>query len=507
MSGNVEFINALNGVLVDPVALAGALPANLRDAAVVYSEPEVDALLLTKQPLDTDLSAIAALVSAANKLPYATGSGTWALTDFSAYARTLLDDPDAATARGTLGVPSSVNPNVSGVLNIGGAAGTGNIEMGRQDGVAASTFIDMHTSVTSVDYNVRIQASGDTAIGAGTLNVIAGVFQFNGNSILTSATGQPLDSDLTAIAALATNGLIARTGTGTMATRSITGTANRIAVTNGDGVAGAPTITLTGDIDTIAAAGVSAFSNYLSGLTLANNVTDAVNDIDIAVGVAMDSTNTGFMNLTSALTKRLDAAWAVGTNQGGRDTGSIADGTWHMFLIKRTDTGVVDVLFSISPTAPTMPSPYTLFRRIGSVIRAAGTIIAFIQDGDRFAITNFFNDVSTVNPGTSAILATLTLPVGIRVRALVMQALIETAGNSTAYHMLVSDPAVADVAPSVTLFSNIMQNDVALAGSRASAWYEVFSNVSAQVRYRMSASSATLTVRLSSRGWIDTRGR
>lgn len=60
--------------------------------------------LNAKQALDTDLTAIAALVSAADRLPYATGAGTWDLATFTAFARTLVADADAASARATLGV-------------------------------------------------------------------------------------------------------------------------------------------------------------------------------------------------------------------------------------------------------------------------------------------------------------------------------------------------------------------------------------------------------------------
>ncbi len=59
------------------------------------------------QPLDTDLTAIAALVSAADKMPYATGAGTWSLADLSAFVRTILDDANAAAVRATIGAGTS----------------------------------------------------------------------------------------------------------------------------------------------------------------------------------------------------------------------------------------------------------------------------------------------------------------------------------------------------------------------------------------------------------------
>ena len=75
----------------------------------------------------------------------------------------------------------------------------------------------------------------------------------------TGATG-PQGPD--GLAGLSTTGLVARTGSGTAATRTITGTANQVTVTNGDGVSGNPTLSLPQSIAT-------ASSPTFSGLTLA----------------------------------------------------------------------------------------------------------------------------------------------------------------------------------------------------------------------------------------------
>lgn len=117
--------------------------------------------------------------------------------------------------------------------------------------------------------------------------------------------------------------------------------------------------------------------SYIQGLTYSNNVADATNDIDIAIGCAMDGTNVRMIVLGSAITKRLDASWTVGNNQGGLDTGSIGNSDYYMWLIERSDTGVVDVLFSLSATAPTMPTSYDYKRLIGWFKRVGGTIVAF----------------------------------------------------------------------------------------------------------------------------------
>lgn len=67
---------------------------------------QVASQLAGKQPIDATLTALAGVTTSANTLIYATGADAFSTSSLTPFARTLLDDTDAAAARLTLGVGS-----------------------------------------------------------------------------------------------------------------------------------------------------------------------------------------------------------------------------------------------------------------------------------------------------------------------------------------------------------------------------------------------------------------
>ena len=145
-------------------------------------------------------------------------------------------------------------------------------------------------------------------------------------------------------------------------------------------------------------------------ITIANNSTDANNDIDFSGGNFVFSDFSG-QAYVPAMTKRLDANWTAGTNQGGLDTGTKLNSQGYgVYAIYNPTTNVADYLFTATGvTAITLPSGFTKLKYIGSILtNSSGNIIAFKQAGNYF----YFPEILDASPTpTSGVYSTYTLSV------------------------------------------------------------------------------------------------
>jgi hypothetical protein len=247
--------------------------------------------------------------------------------------------------------------------------------------------------------------------------------------------------------------------------------------------------------------------NWIDGAILSNNSSDLNNDIDVAVGQCMSDDNT-YMITVPAITKQIDALWALGNNAGGRDTGTETNSTWyHVFAIARPDTGVSDVLFSTSVSSPNMPASYTKKRRLGSIFNdPSGNIRAFTQRSDQFLWNDAVIDHDIVNPGATAVTRTVSVPTGVQV-----EALLSVGGyqGTSAFSIFMSSLDSNDQTPQV--IGTAALTGFMTGNTTASNWnfgqIAVRTNTLAQVRSRISAAGAANRLGIITLGWVDRRGR
>lgn len=106
----------------------------------------------------------------------------------------------------------------------------------------------------------------------------AGITVTNGNGVSGNPT-LALADDLNAVEGLSTNGIATRTGTSTWTTRTITGTSNQVNVSNGDGVSGNPTLSTPQDIATTSTPTFGGATLSGSGNPILSVNTTGANDI------------------------------------------------------------------------------------------------------------------------------------------------------------------------------------------------------------------------------------
>lgn len=218
------------------------------------------------------------------------------------------------------------------------------------------------------------------------------------------------------------------------------------------------------------------FPDYVSGLILSNNAGDPNNRIDISAGSARGNGNS--VTNGSVMVKRLDAAWASGTGNGGLDTGSKASGaTYHVHAIVNNTTGAFDALFSASVVSPTVPSGWTRVQRLGSVVTdGSGNIRPGTWEGKKFLLTTMVNDISDNALGATSKPYPLTVPNGIKVDALLRVSIFDTAFAA----ILVTSPDEAAVAAAAA-GPNTLTNSGTTNG-RGGAALQVRTDTNRQIR-------------------------
>jgi hypothetical protein len=157
------------------------------------------------QAYDAELTALAGLASAADKVPYFTGSGTAAMATCTAFARTLLDDVNAAAMLTTLGIGGgyqAADATLTAVAGVTTAANT----------MIYFTGVDTAASTALTTFGRSLIDDVDAAAGRTTLGVVIGT------------DVQAYDAELDALAGLtsAADRFPYFTGSGTAALGTVT---------------------------------------------------------------------------------------------------------------------------------------------------------------------------------------------------------------------------------------------------------------------------------------------
>lgn len=368
---------------------------------------------------------------------------------------------------------------------------------------AGQTFRWIASGANTTNVTVNVSGLGAKALTKnGSTALVAGDLP-SGAMITATYDGTRFQLVSVGAASYAASGAVTTSGL-TMATSRILGRTTASTGAVEELTVGAGLSLATGSLAAVIIQG------HLSGCRLSNNVADATNDIDIAAGQCVDSTNAVYITV-AAMTKRLDANWSAGTGNGMRYSGAaITDTTYHIWAVS-TAAGTQDIYATPNASASTASGALTLLqaesggasyvyaRRIGSIIRSSGAILAFLQTGQYFMLQSPVNNINGTNLTTAnRTSVSTTVPLGFKMRGIYSFGYQTGAALSTMAALL-TDPDNTDVAAGQNTGFSVGGSDqtsTAFHGNYA----ECFTNTSAQVGTRGSQAYAYY---LNTHGWFD----
>lgn len=239
---------------------------------------------------------------------------------------------------------------------------------------------------------------------------------------------------------------------------------------------------------------------HLVGMVPFNDAGTPLTKIDVSAGLCRSSDDTVDIVHSASFVKNLAATWVAGTGNGGLDTGALAASTsYDIYAIAFPDGSVSDYIICKTSLGFTFPTGYTVKRLVGQFMTSAASQVVpgvWYPDG-RFLLTVPFNDVSATNPGTAAVLRTLSAPIGSVAR------FVATIFNATtaAIQVLITETAQTDTVPSTTLHSM----RVGAVSAAQSVELERRIDAAGQVRSRLSASGAADVLNITTFGWWTDR--
>jgi hypothetical protein len=251
---------------------------------------------------------------------------------------------------------------------------------------------------------------------------------------------------------------------------------------------------------------------WKNGLLVSNNVSDATNDIDVAAGQIMDYTNTYRMNC-QAMTKRIDAAFSVGTGNGGlASADSLSNDTWYgVFEIHKSATSSTaansDVVFATTRARALASTGVTgvfdICRLVGYVRRGTATNLAFVnsRNGTSWWDVPISNVTAESTAGATSTVTTPPSQVGI----LGYFIAIEDSDTSVAGFGSIRQVGQTIAAP--TAINCDAACEVTVIGSSsnptsttAKTTVYVKADTSSQIQHR--ESSAVISIDISAKGWV-----